>query len=311
MKKKKDVTSKEVTALLLLREDPLASFAEEVLQMDPSLNSFVGVFVADRDCYSVRMDNATEADNNKAILVEFFRNEGLYKDLDRTEEQVAAWNQYVNTKSDSYAQKRNILEAYHKALQANVVLAKVPGYKRGGIDDLIRLSRTQRLKTQAIAKKRAKGKGKEKASTSGGDIAPPSENELKENEQSAKEAEARNLRLTEFKKDIPISNEFSEKVYGTWYERLFQPVEDETAAKAYKDRILDPLWNKITDDRDDIVVYIVSLDNFISTYEWEDISQYMSSGLDSKREVLSTLELAIEEYNLRRPRFWPVAKYTS
>jgi hypothetical protein len=307
LKKKKDVTSKEVTQLLLLREDPLASFVDEVLQMDQGLNSFVGVFVSDSDSYAVNFGNKTEAkEQAREILMEHFRKEELYKDLERNAAQAEAWQRYVEEKSSNYASKKAIMDAYAKTLHENVILGKVPGYKRGGIDDLIRLSRQQKRRTQPKTKK-SSGKGKEKESPKGS-VEEPDDELKKLAEEAAQEAAARSKRLEDFGKEMAISQEIYDIAYGKWYSNLTEP--DDTDPENYKVRNLDPLRRIIQDDRDDILVYIVCLANYIDTCAIRESDNHVTKEAIAQLEVKTPLECAIVSYNETRGHGWPRARFT-
>jgi len=306
MKKKKDVTSTDLTHLLLLREDPLASFADEVLQMDPELTSFVGVALLDSEGSIARVPGVDKA-KIKEIMVESLRTEGLYNDLERIREKQEAWTVYLNTKSEVYLQKRELLIAYYKEVNKRLIAGKTPEFRRGGIDDLIKLSQRQKQKSKAQSSDKKKGKAKEKAPKASGSTSSPSEDAVKEADDHSKAVTARSIRMTEFKEDLVISQEQVNEVFPPAY-MYVEAEDDETTAKEYQDRILGPCWNKISDDRDDVVVYIVCLVKFISLYPEDDVLQAQPSITSEMYLKLSALDIAVFLYNEQRPKHWPKAR---
>jgi hypothetical protein len=308
-KRKKDVTSKDVTALLTLREDPLASFVDEVLQMDPNLNSFLGVYLSDKEGNVARLPGE-ERQLTKELLENLIREKEIYKDLERNVEQLNSWNRYVLEKSNQYLRKKAILEEYHRNLKQGAILASMPEYKRGGIDDLIKVASQSRQKTKSSLTKGVKGKSKEKTAKKVGFAIGPSEQDIKDSSEAIKIAEERNARLIEFKKDLRLSENQYTIIYGDWFERIHVDREEDETPKVFYDRIIRPLWNKIQDDRDDVEVYIMCLGKFLEEFNLDEVKSIFPNIDYSSYEASGALEFAILVYNQQRHNFMPKAVYT-
>jgi len=307
-KRKKDVTSKDVATLILLRDDPCASFVQEVVQMDPDLSIFLGCGVLDRIEFISSLPKE-ERDKTKEILEESLRRGEVYKDIERTATQVETWNLYVKNKSDAFLQRRTLLESYLAALHKEVILKKKPRFERGTIDELIAQSLRPRNKTSSRTPKVSEKK-KEKQPAIYIEEPVYTQDEKLASEAAKIKAEARTIKADEFKIPISISKARYEEIYGQQLDRLALDQADEGAPE-YRDRVLVPCYNKIKEDRLDVEVYIMSLCYFFEDWTNEAVISAIGNVSGLSDLGMSYLESAIMHYNENRKAGWPSAVFTT
>jgi hypothetical protein len=308
-KKKKDVTSTDLTALLILRSDPVASFAEEIALMDPQSDTFLGVGMVGVEGPIVRLQNE-DKQLTKEFLEDLIRKRETYNDLNRTAEQADAWKRYIDERSEQYVEKRAAVAQYIEAMKLAMQPIKKPEFKRFGIDLLIKQANQARIKTIAQGTKGSKGKGKEKTKPAKGETSGLSKAEKTEIDLRSKEVEEKSKKMEEFKAPYLVSQTDFDKIYGNWADRLFEFTDEEGTWEDFVDRIHNPLWSKIQDDRDDVGIFITCLAKGIETFDAETI-RLLYPHIDlADFDRLSCLELAIEIYNGRRASSMPKAHFT-
>jgi hypothetical protein len=180
-RQKKDVTSAEVATLILMRKDSIGMFADEVLQMDPQLNHFLGVTLSGlrRTAVYSTMPDTTAV---RTYLIDLCIQRKLYHDLTRTAEQAKAWTVYYGEETSKTAAQQQMIEAF-KTYCRTQSKARVPYKKRNYtlahlIEDQLRGIKKSEPKPEPKGKGKVRQETEKVASTS--QVAPPSDELLSE-----------------------------------------------------------------------------------------------------------------------------------
>jgi hypothetical protein len=140
--KKKDVKLENLTQLLLLRQNALDMFAEEILDMDPQFTGFLSLFASG-------MDQPIEgplAPNKEAVLEmikDLLVKKGLYSSLQRTADQALSWEAHFSSFSDEALQKADIVRNFKQFIKDNSKVRHRFVKKRFLLDDLLAIQEQQ------------------------------------------------------------------------------------------------------------------------------------------------------------------------
>jgi hypothetical protein len=116
--KKKDCKPERVAEIILLRQDAVDSFVDEVMHLDPQFNGFLSVWISGRqDLPNLDTSSPDFRSSIRTCLSNLCVEKGLYQGLTRTVDQLHAWSKYYDNLSEIAQKRVELVRDFKRLLQ--------------------------------------------------------------------------------------------------------------------------------------------------------------------------------------------------
>jgi len=308
--KKQDVKLEDITQLVLLRQDAINEFADEIMSIDPQFNNFLSIWISGKsDLPEIQQDQPDFRDKVKKSIIDYLISKQLYTALNRTVDQATAWSQYYGSLSEAVRQRADLMREFKNLMNKNAKATRKLKRDRFMLDNLIAIQKNQN----------ARGPEKKKTTSSAEPdykpdeplpltVAPSSEDIEAIAAAKIKEQE-RQKRLDKFKNTILILRRSDIEIL---VEKVKPPSGKSTKehfAELYNTAMMK--WGKSTDLKDyENILRIVGA--CITHYmPIENIPQwpYRMSHPDKIEELDGLYKLIVSQYNVIKASWMPKAEY--
>jgi hypothetical protein len=256
--KKKDVKPDKVAELILLRQNAIDSFVDELLHLDPQLNGYLAVWFAGiNEIPKLDTSGPDFRKSVKSTLESLLIEKGLYKDINRTADQLQAWTAYYGELSEVAQKRVDLVREFKRVLRFSAQPRAQYQKKTYLIDDFMKYQQMEKQRQFALNQKIKDSKPNKEEDRVVISIAGPSHAEAVQSQSQKLEADERTERMNKLKnsKELQMSledfnkqtKELDVKLKGTntspanHYNRISQLWMQNDDAKLLKEVILTAL----------------------------------------------------------------------
>jgi len=189
-----------VAEIILQRQDSISSYADEIMHLDPQLNGFLAVWISGRnDLPNLDSSSPDFRASIRTSIENLLIEKGLYRDLNRTVDQLKAWTAYYGELTEVAQKRLDLVRDFKKVLRIRSGPKLHYEKKRYAIDEFAAYQQLQRERQFKLAQKVARESPKEHEKPAVISVEAPPRKEIEEAEAQKLDLLNRSEKMEEFK----------------------------------------------------------------------------------------------------------------